>query len=96
MLATMDGEIRNVNVPDSQVFNGDRDGLLEKVFHYGQNDFQPIPDRCSVSVGDVVLLNGVPFICRPVGFEEITPEELARYEAMDRDQRWFFAHAANK
>ena len=35
---------------DSQI----RDAVLELAFKYGQNDFQPISDRRSVSVGDVI------------------------------------------
>ena|ERR1019366_6401263 len=31
--------------------------LLEKIFYYGQNDFQDNPERRSVSVGDIIVLN---------------------------------------
>lgn len=53
---------RIVDTPEKQAralvaskSEGDRDILLEMVFYYGQNDFQPKPVR-SVSCGDVVEL----------------------------------------
>jgi hypothetical protein len=51
MNAFMDGKIREVNVPDQELAPNDHIQNLEKVFYYGQNDFQPVADRCSVSVG---------------------------------------------
>jgi len=55
--------MRIVEVPDHEVKNlyedpdEDRLHLLERVFFYGQNDFQPQPIR-SVSTGDVIKLSG--------------------------------------
>lgn len=44
--------------------------LLEEIFTFGQNDFQPVPKRRSVSRGDVVVLD-----------TDLLPERLrGRYE----------------
>lgn len=62
---------------------------VEKVFYYGQNDFQPVDKCCSVSVGDVVFLSNAMYICRPLGFTAITVAELIELEEMDRRDRYF-------
>ena len=71
MLAHMDGEIRQVNVPDDEW--NDSPSPLDLVFYYGQNDVQPVPDRCSVSMGDVILFNGSPCLVIRNGFKGLTP-----------------------
>lgn len=65
MLAFEGGKIREVEVPD------DDERLLNLVFHYGQNDFQPLP-ICSVSVGDVIRLGNRKFRVDSLGFSEVT------------------------
>ena len=45
---------RTITVPSEEA-SDDPNQLLESVFYYGQNDFQPQPVR-SLSVGDVVKL----------------------------------------
>ena len=87
MLAFGDGELRPVNVPDAEVDGLDTMSVLEKVWHYGQNDIQPVEDRYSVSVGDVVLYRGELFIARPCGWALMTPAELERYEKLDHTGR---------
>ena len=88
MLAFMDGELRPVDVPDAQV-RSDTHQMLEQVYYFGQNDFQPVPKRCSVSIGDVALLNGKFYIVRTCGWAEISPRDLEAYEKLDvRDRGW--------
>jgi hypothetical protein len=61
--------------------------LLEQVFHFGQNDFQP-QQHPSVSVGDVVELEGPKYyLCRGVGFKELSLVELIHYRALERSER---------
>ncbi len=72
MLAFGDGQLRTVEIPDAEAAGCDTEGLLELVFYYGQNDFQPRP-MPSVSVGDVARLpDGRRFECAGFGWEEIT------------------------
>jgi len=62
------GEIRTVGVPDDEAKACKTTGeLLERVFYWGQNDVQskPLP---SVSVGDVVRLDGKRYQVADVGF----------------------------
>ena len=71
--------VRMVNVPDDNVvseekFNKDADAqmyLLEWVWHYGQNDFQPSSTQRSLMVGDVVRLYGRRFKVDNFGFSEV-------------------------
>jgi hypothetical protein len=69
---------RIVDVPDNLQGSRDDGGptteeLLEQVFFYGQNDFQPKPIR-SVSCGDVVRLpDGGLFKVLGAGWEAIQP-----------------------
>lgn len=69
MLAFGNGEIREVEVPDGEV-TSDVDQMLELVFHYGQNDFQP-KNHPSVSVGDVVRLNNERYAVAGLGFRKV-------------------------
>lgn len=66
--------IRNVEVPDHEAVRLPEEKLLEAVMRYGQNDLQPqqIP---SVSVGDVVRIDGRRFLVSPVGFKELKHNE---------------------
>lgn len=92
MLAFMDNEIRPVNVPDNEI-TGIVENDLERIFYYGQNDFQPLPHCCSVSVGDVVELGGKFYIVRGIGWAEISADDLKLYKAMDRRDRQFSEYA---
>ncbi len=49
--------------------------LLELVFKYGQNDFQP-KQFPSVSVGDVADINGRYFMVMVAGWKELSKEEF--------------------
>ena len=63
------GKIREVDVKDWDD-GASVEAKLERVFFGGQNDFQP--KECpSVSVGDVVLLNGDEYRVDTVGFVRI-------------------------
>lgn len=87
---TPDNEVlREVEIPDDEWDNaGDCNAQLGLVFYYGQNDFQPVPNRCSVSVGDVIELPGSSlFLVCGVGFRHIEWLELARMLRMERVDR---------
>jgi len=49
--------------------------LLHAIFKYGQNEFQP-RETYSVSVGDVVEIDGNHWVVRPTGFKQLPPESL--------------------
>ena len=87
--------VRQVDVPDREVdAAGTVEAVLERVFYYGQNDFQPLP-LPSVSVGDVVRVPilslpphtlatqviGKRYIVMPFGFEEIALGDPVGHEA---------------
>ena len=69
------GTIREVDVPDDEV----EDDLLELVYKYGQNDFQPRPIQ-SVSVGDVVELEDGYHVCCNTGWRLVSKEEFDTME----------------
>jgi hypothetical protein len=73
-------EVREVDVPGP--------ATLDAVFYYGQNDFQP-QQHPSVSMGDVIELNGKLFVIQAVGFKEITKEQLKNYKKLERIDRQF-------
>jgi hypothetical protein len=47
------------------------DQKLDHIFYHGQNDFQPVANHCSVSVGDIIRLEGKRYRVEPVGFSEM-------------------------
>ena len=55
--------------------NLDTHQKLDQIFYYGQNDFQPVPNHCSVSVGDIIRLEGKRYRVEATGFAEVA--ELA-------------------
>lgn len=74
-----DGQYRNVEVPASEI-SEDVMETLEKVYQYGQNDFQPL--NCpSVSVGDVINYDRKYFVVANFGFKQIKSEI---YEVLKR------------
>ena len=93
MLAFGKGDMRPVDVPAAEFDGKDLMEQLEQVFYYGQNDFQP-KEFPSVSVGDVVHLNGKKYICRMMGFAAITDEDYASHKALDRRDRSFSLYVA--
>lgn len=76
MRAFQAGVIREVRVPASEL-TGEPMHDLERVFYWGQNDFEPVPRRCSVSCGDVVRYDGKRWEVMPCGFKQIEPLWLA-------------------
>jgi pantothenate kinase-related protein Tda10 len=85
---------RVVNVEDHR----DDDILLStlsKAYHWGQNDFQPNPKVCSVSVGDVILLEGKyvgKYMVAPMGFRKLTDEQYKELKETPRRDRFFKAY----
>jgi len=77
------GEIRQVNLPDEV----QEDRILDAVFYYGQNDFQP-QNHPSVSAGDVIRWNNENHLVAGVGFKKITDEQLNTYRNLDRNDRF--------
>ena len=70
--------IRIVEVPDNEIQDKPDNVILEKVFHYGQNDFQS-QSRClpSVSVGDIIKIRELEYwIVLSTGFKQMTPQEF--------------------
>ena len=67
--------MRLVTVPAEEIKN-DLDELLEQIFYYGQNDFQPSKRHRSVSVGDVIRIFGNLYRVDDFGFSEISQKEL--------------------
>lgn len=59
---------RMVDVPDEEA-TCPHEELLELIFYYGQNDFYPVKGRPSVSVGDIVHIEGCRYRCEPVGWK---------------------------
>lgn len=72
--AFMEGQIRKVEVPNERVEGKSRSEVLDLVFMYGQNDFQP-QNMCSVSVGDVIHYNGERFEVAMLGFKKLSQDE---------------------
>jgi len=70
------GKVRVVEVPDHEIKkNKGEKEILESVFRWGQNDFQPQP-MPSVSVGDVIgLPSGKRYQVEAVGFRELKEGE---------------------
>jgi hypothetical protein len=69
------GEVRPVEIPNQDVSLPVNE-LLEVVFYWGQNDFQP-QQHPSVSAGDVVRIGDDRYLCRGVGWKKL---EQAEYE----------------
>ena len=61
---------RIVTIPKEFVSDNEP-ALLDHTFYYGQNDFQPSDTKRSVSVGDIINLNGKKFQIDMLGFSEI-------------------------
>jgi hypothetical protein len=79
------GEIREVEVPDHLVIN-DTTEMLETVFYYGQNDFQPV-QHPSVSMGDVIRMGNDRYLVCHMGFRQLTPVEYACYTRLAQRDR---------
>jgi hypothetical protein len=71
MLAFGGGAIREVELPSTTKWDSDPE-LLNAIFMYGQNDFQPRPFP-SVSVGDVIRLPNAKYRVESFGFNRVDP-----------------------
>jgi hypothetical protein len=78
---------RLVDVPNEEVVSDDME-LLERIYYWGQNDFQP-RQCCSVSMGDVAQIDRKFYICQSTGWKEITPAELEEYKKIPQRERSF-------
>lgn len=83
MLAFREGDIRNVNVPDDELNQGND---LDRIFYHGQNDFQPLP-LPSVSVGDVIEYKDGLHMVNSIGFQQITQQQFETYKNIPRRDR---------
>ena len=74
-------DIREITIPDEEITPKTTiEELRVKAFHYGQNDFQP-KDQPSMSAWDVLELKGKYYICRGIGWKEISESEFKEAEA---------------
>jgi hypothetical protein len=81
MQAFGDGRIRTVVIPSAEGVGRTTesplwrdlttDQKLDHIFYYGQNDFQPVANHCSVSVGAIIRLEGKRYRVDAVGFTEV-------------------------
>ena len=78
-----DPKFREVTIPD------DADNPLEAVYYYGQNDFQPVENCCSLSVGDVIFYENEKFLISPLGFYKLSETEFNELESLERRERHF-------
>ena len=69
------GKVRNVEIPDEEGKYVRIGELLELVFKYGQNDFQP-QRMPSVSVGDVAEIDGEYYMVMGAGWKQLTKQEF--------------------
>lgn len=85
------GEIRKVDVPDEAClvygWEENPENILESVFYYGQNDFQP-QEHPSVSAGDVVRWKDENYLVAGMGFRKLTNEQLETYRSLDQNDRF--------
>lgn len=79
MTALMDGGIRVVTVPDEIIepLCHDSMSVLDRVYYYGQNEVQNDADHVSVSMGDVIELDGELWMVMCVGFCKVDEDQCA-------------------
>jgi|TARA_B110000902_G_C14055214_1_gene493302 hypothetical protein len=69
-----DGKMRTVVIPTEEL-KGTAKSDLDKIYHYGQNDFAIVEQKLpSVSVGDIIQYDEALHIVRNSGFEELKGE----------------------
>ncbi len=83
------GEIREVDIPDGDFYVVEV--TLDSIFYWGQNDFQP-KQHPSVSVGDVIELEEKFYLVKAIGFEELSKEQLDKYNSLEQYNRMFQAY----
>ena len=80
------GEIREVDLPEP--VPTDIEELAEEIFRLGQNDFQP-KCHCSVSMGDVMEIDGKLYGVAAFGIKEITQQQFEEYKNIPQRDRIF-------
>ena len=61
------GRVMKLNADEENITEED---ILNLIFHWGQNDFQPKKSP-SLSVGDIINFLGKKYRVEPIGFKEI-------------------------
>lgn len=96
LLAFGNGVIRTVDIPNAEITKLENAGvtgerfrtaMLELIFYFGQNDFQPKPFP-SVSVGDAVRYEGKRWAVKTFGFSEIPDGWVPPRDAEGRLKYW--------
>lgn len=65
-------KFRDVKIPKEDLIKATSiHEVLETIFKYGQNDFQPVKGSPSLSVGDIIYWSGHKYSIEPVGFKEL-------------------------
>jgi hypothetical protein len=80
------GQIREVTVFDEFDSTTPVNEVLELIYKYGQNDFQP-QECCSVSMGDVIEYEGAYYLILGTGFIHLSVEGFEAYKKIDRSER---------
>ncbi len=88
------GEFRPVKIPEDQPNQDTTAGLLDAVFYWGQNDFQTCGSCYSVSVGDVVWLDGEKWLVKGFGFKKLSEAAYIGYSNLDQQDRYSIAMRA--
>jgi len=81
-------KVRVVTVPDHEL-TGKPEHDLERIWYYGQNDFQPDPHHCSVSMADVAEYDGKLYVAASMGWKEIDAIQYLEFLHLDRRNRQF-------
>lgn len=88
MLANDHGaELRRVVVPAKGLEKMATEQVLSLIFEKGQNDFQPVRGSCSVSMGDVIDLDGELWVVQSLGFMRMTAGDLVTYTRLPAEDR---------
>ena len=69
---------------------------LEQIFYYGQNDFQPREKCPSVSMGDVIDLEGQKYIVLALGFGKCSEETYQELLTLNHRERQLAAFTATR
>lgn len=96
-------KVRSVDIPEEDFVYAmapdriaDRlERVLGLVYHYGQNDVQPLPME-SVSMGDVIRFAGKMYVVRGFGFAELSAVDMVDYISMCPRDRCFSYHVRTK
>lgn len=76
------GQVRMVEIPDAECA-GDTNDVLQRIYHWGQNENQAVHDRCSVSAGDVIELQGSLYLILMAGFCKISRDQLNEFKKLN-------------